>query len=66
LQEISSSIDDAAHGTWTANDSRKLRQAFYLQNHFLFRGLLDKVEDGINQSQDIQPMNRNPTTWPGI
>ncbi len=65
LQGISTGVNDAAHGTWTAQDTHKLRQTLYLQNHFIFRQLLDKAEDGVNGSMGVAPMNRNPTAWPG-
>jgi hypothetical protein len=65
LRGIAGGANDAGHRTWTVQDTHKLRQTLDLQNHFMFRGPIDKAEDGINQSQNIQPMNHNPTTWPG-
>jgi hypothetical protein len=65
LNGVAGSLNDATHDTWSANDTHKLRQTMFLQNHFLFRQLLDKAGDGINTSMGVAPMNRNPTAWPG-
>jgi hypothetical protein len=56
---------DASFHAWSAQDTHKLREAMFLQNHFLFRKLLDEAEDGFNQHLGIKPLNRDPTIWTG-
>jgi hypothetical protein len=63
LEAVAGGINDASHGKWTAMDTHKTRQLLQMQNHFMLRGLLDKAEDGFNQSMGIQPMNRYPTNY---
>jgi hypothetical protein len=64
LEGIAGGINDASHGTWTAMDTHKLRQAIFLQNLFAVRRLFDAAEDGFNQQIGVKPLNREPT-WPG-
>jgi hypothetical protein len=63
LEGIAGGINDASHGTWTAMDTHKLRQAIFLQNLFAVRRLFDAAEDGFNENLGIKPLNR--TDWPG-
>jgi hypothetical protein len=63
LEGIAGGINDASHGTWTATDTHKLRQAIFLQNLFIVRRLFDHIEDGVNENLGVKPMDR--TSWPG-
>jgi hypothetical protein len=65
LEGIAGGVNDAFHGTWTAMDTHKFRQAIFLQNLFAVRRLLDSVEDGVNERMGIRPLNRDPSLWPG-
>lgn len=64
MEGIASGVNDAFHGTWTAMDTHKLRQAIWLQNLFAVRRLLDNAEDGFNQNMGVKPLNRDPSQWP--
>jgi hypothetical protein len=66
LEGIAGGLNDASHGTWTAMDTHKLRQAIWLQNLFAVRKLLDSAEDGFNEYVGVKPMNRNPAGWPSV
>ncbi len=65
MEGIAGGVNDAFHGTFTAMDVHKLRQALFLQNLFAVRRLLDSVEDGFADSMGIKRLNRDPSTWPG-
>lgn len=65
LEGIAGGVNDAFHGTWTATDTHKLRQAIFLQNLFAVRRLLDSAEDGFNERIGVKPLNRDPSLWPG-
>lgn len=65
LNGVAQAGTDASFGAWSAKDTHKLRQAMFLQNHFLIRKLLDEAEDGFNQHLGIKPLNRDPTVWAG-
>jgi hypothetical protein len=65
LEGIAGGVNDAFHGTWTAMDTHKFRQAIWLQNLFAVRRLLDAAEDGFNEHMGVKPLNRNMATWPG-
>ena len=62
LEGIAGGVNDASHGTWTAMDTHKMRQAVFLQNLFLVRRLFDHVEDGVNENLGIKPLDRE--SWP--
>jgi hypothetical protein len=64
LEGIAGGINDASHGTWTAQDTHKFRQAIFLQNLFFARRLFDAAEDGFNNQIGVKPLNREPA-WPG-
>ena len=64
MEGLKQGLNDASHGTWTAMDTHKVRQAMWLQNLFLTRRLLDSVEDGFNESLGVKPLNRDPALWP--
>jgi hypothetical protein len=63
IKAIANGVNDASHGTWDAMDTHRFRQIMQMQNHFLFRRLLDQAEDGFNRSMGISPMNRYPTDY---
>jgi hypothetical protein len=65
LEGMAGGVNDAFHGTWTAMDTHKFRQAIWLQNLFAVRRLLDAAEDGFNEHLGVKPLNRNPALWPG-
>jgi len=65
MEGIAGGVNDAFHGTWTAMDTHKMRQAIFLQNLFAVRRLLDAAEDGFNESMGVKPLNRDPSQWPG-
>ena len=65
LEGIAGGINDLSHGTWTAQDTHKFRQAMILQNLFAVRRLFDAAEDGFNEHLGIKPLNRDPAIWPG-
>jgi hypothetical protein len=65
LEGIAGGVNDAFHGTWSAMDTHKFRQAIWLQNLFAVRRLLDAAEDGFNEHIGVKPLNRDPATWPG-
>ena len=50
LNGVAQAGTDASFGAWSAKDTHKLRQAMFLQNHFLFRKLLDEAEDGFKSA----------------
>jgi hypothetical protein len=62
MEGIAGGMNDAFHGTWTAMDTHKMRQAIFLQNLFAVRRLFDHVEDGVNENLGVKPLNR--TDWP--
>ena len=62
---MAQSLTDMSFHAWSAQDTHKMRQAMFLQNHFLIRGLLDKAEDGFNEAIGVKPLNRDPSQWPG-
>jgi hypothetical protein len=64
LEGLAGGLNDASHGTWTAMDTHKVRQALFLQNLFAVRKLFDGVEDGFNERLGIKPLNRDPALWP--
>lgn len=64
LEGMASGVNDAFHGTWTAMDTHKFRQAIWLQNLFAVRRLLDAAEDGFNEQIGVKPLNRDPAQWP--
>lgn len=64
LEGLAGGLNDASHGTWTAMDTHKVRQALFLQNLFAVRKLFDSVEDGFNNNLGIKPLNRDPSAWP--
>ena len=64
LEGIAGGVNDVSHGTWTAMDTHKLRQAIFLQNLFAVRRLFDAAEDGFNESIGVKPLNRDPSQWP--
>jgi hypothetical protein len=66
LEGMAGGVNDAFHGTWTAMDTHKFRQAIWLQNLFAVRRLLDAAEDGFNEHFGIKPLNRNPALWPSV
>ena len=66
LEGMAGGVNDAFHGTWTAMDTHKFRQAIWLQNLFAVRRLLDAAEDGFNEHLGIMPLNRNPAAWPSV
>jgi hypothetical protein len=66
LEGMAGGVNDAFHGTWTAMDTHKFRQAIWLQNLFAVRRLLDAAEDGFNEHLGIKPLNRNPAAWPSV
>jgi hypothetical protein len=66
LEGMAGGVNDAFHGTWTAMDTHKFRQAIWLQNLFAVRRLLDKAEDGFNEHIGVKPLNRDPAAWPGV
>lgn len=66
LEGMAGGVNDAFHGTWTAMDTHKFRQAIWLQNLFAVRRLLDAAEDGFNEHLGVKPLNRNPAAWPGV
>ena len=65
LEGLAGGLNDASHGTWTAQDTHKMRQAVFLQNLWAVRRLFDQAEDGINQQMGVKPLNRDPSQWPG-
>jgi hypothetical protein len=65
LEGIAGGVNDAFHGTWTAMDTHKFRQAIFLQNLFAVRRLLDSAEDGFNERIGVKSLNRDPSLWPG-
>lgn len=65
LEGLQTSLSDALHGSWNAVDTHKVRQAMILQNLFAVRRLFDAVEDGVNRSLGVKPMDRSGTKWPG-
>jgi hypothetical protein len=65
LEGMAGAFNDVSHGTWSAMDTHKLRQAIWLQNLFAVRRLLDAAEDGFNEQLGVKPLNRDPSAWPG-
>lgn len=62
LEGIAGGVNDASHGTWTATDTHKLRQAIFLQNLFAVRRLFDAAETGFNEQLGVKPLDRS--SWP--
>ena len=66
LEGMAGGVNDAFHGTWTAMDTHKFRQAIWLQNLFAVRRLLDAAEDGFNEHIGVKPLNRSGAAWPNL
>jgi hypothetical protein len=66
MEGMAGAVNDVFHGTWTAMDTHKLRQAIWLQNLFAVRRLLDAAEDGFNEHLGVKPLNRSGAAWPSV
>jgi hypothetical protein len=66
MEGMAGAVNDVFHGTWTAMDTHKMRQAIWLQNLFLVRRLLDDAEDGFNEHLGVKPLNRSGAAWPSV
>jgi hypothetical protein len=64
LEGMKDALNAASHGTWTAGDTHKLRQAAILQNLWFVRRLLDEAEEGFNEFLGVKPRDRSATAWP--
>jgi hypothetical protein len=69
LEGLANAVGDASmtkpngQTEWNATDTHKIRQMAWMQNIFFLRQLLDKAEDGINNSLGIKPLDRTPKAF---
>jgi hypothetical protein len=65
LNGVAQAGTDASFGAFSAKDAHKLRQAMFLQNHFLIRKLLDQAEAGFDEHLGLKPPVHDPSLWTG-
>lgn len=56
LEAIMKVGSKAASAKWSAGDTRAVRRLLILQNHFLIRRLLDKLEANVNEAFGVAPL----------
>lgn len=59
IEDLMRVTGSVSQGNWTARDTRRIRKLLPAQNLFYIRGLLDKLEDGVNAAAGVAPLE-NP------
>jgi hypothetical protein len=66
IEGLTGTIGAAFRGDWKASDTSQFRRLIPLQNHFLLRGMINEMEEGLNNHFNIAPKIDRPVESTGF